>query len=80
MTQFAEDTKLLWKVINTLAGKMLLRQIGCTWQKLTVSNLMISAKANAEYCTCDEVNLWKRIGQKGGSILQQRNWESCQRG
>lgn len=32
MTQFAEDTKVMWKVINTLAGKMLFRQIGCTWK------------------------------------------------
>lgn len=47
MTQFAEDTKVMWKVINTLAGKMLFRQIGYTWQKLTVSNLITSAKANA---------------------------------
>lgn len=47
MTQFAEDTKVMWKVINTLAGKMLFRQIGCTWQKLTVSTLITSAKANA---------------------------------
>ena len=43
MTQFAEDTKPMWKVINTLVGGLSFRDFD-RLQKWTLSNLMKLSK------------------------------------